>query len=218
MDGKIVSDMVRPLLEPGLDFFIRYSEAVSVVRKVRGREETSFAEMVHSAMCFGLRTHFRKFDSDSAEEGYVKVYANHAQGYILQARVKRNRDYIDRWKVIVPEAIGSGDPATDIFRPIVCAPREINTETYVMNGPWKDRTEAENVAEYMRTKFFRFLVGLKKITQHATGKVYSLVPIQDFSRLWTDEELYAKYGLSDEEIAFIDGTVCDNCRDTEKKG
>ena len=218
MDGKVVSDMVRPLLEPGLDFFIRYSEAVSVVRKVRGREEKSFAEMVHSAMCFGLRTHFRKFDSDSAEEGYVKVYANHAQGYILQAKVKKNRDYIDRWKVIVPEAIGSGDPATDCFRPIVCAPGEINTETYVMNGPWKDRTEAENVAEYMKTKFFRFLVGLKKITQHATWKVYSLVPMQDFSRPWTDEELYAKYGLSDEEIAFIERTVCLNNKDTEKNG
>ena len=60
---------------------------------------------------------------------------------------------------------------------------------------------------YMATKFFRTLVMLKKLTQHASTKVYQLVPQQDFSKPWTDEELYAKYGLTDEEIAFIESMV-----------
>lgn len=64
-----------------------------------------------------------------------------------------------------------------------------------------------NVISYVCTKFFRFLVSLKKISQDATQRVYEFVPMQDFSKPWTDEELYAKYGLTDEEINFIESMI-----------
>ncbi|MBQ3349002.1 MAG: hypothetical protein IJG38_01265, partial [Thermoguttaceae bacterium] len=70
-----------------------------------------------------------------------------------------------------------------------------------------ERTAALNIITYIKTRFFRFLVLLKKNTQHATQKVYQFVPLQDFSKPWTDEELYAKYGLSDEEIEFIETMI-----------
>lgn len=76
-----------------------------------------------------------------------------------------------------------------------------------MIGPFKSKVEAENVKSYMCTRFFRFLVMMKKATQNGTSKVYELVPMQDFSKPWTDEELYKKYGLTDEEIAFIERMV-----------
>ena len=76
-----------------------------------------------------------------------------------------------------------------------------------MIGPFSSEAICRNVMEYMRTKFFRFLVLLRKNTQHATNKVYRYVPIQDFSHPWTDEMLYKKYGLDDEEIAFIDSMI-----------
>ena len=76
-----------------------------------------------------------------------------------------------------------------------------------MNGPYSSKAEAENVISYIKTKFFHFLIGLKKITQHTTNKVYGFVPMQDFSKPWTDEELYAKYGLTDEEINFIESMI-----------
>ena len=60
---------------------------------------------------------------------------------------------------------------------------------------------------YIKTRFFRFFVLLKKNTQHAPARVYSFVPIQDFSKPWTDAELYAKYGLTDEEIKFIESMI-----------
>lgn len=67
--------------------------------------------------------------------------------------------------------------------------------------------ECENVISYISTKFFRFMVLLKKTTQNAPKGVYSLVPQQDFSKPWTDAELYEKYGLNDEEIAFIESMI-----------
>ena len=79
--------------------------------------------------------------------------------------------------------------------------------TYLVIGPFSDKTTCENVISYITTKFVRFLVLLMKNTQHATREVYSLVPMQDFSRSWTDEDLYNKYGLTPEETAFIDSMI-----------
>ena len=87
-------------------------------------------------------------------------------------------------------------------RPETCC-----SESYLVIGPFDNEAICQNVMSYIRTRFFRFLVLLNKPTQHATAKVYTLVPIQDFSKPWTDEELYQKYGLTEEEIAFIESMV-----------
>jgi site-specific DNA-methyltransferase (adenine-specific) len=74
-------------------------------------------------------------------------------------------------------------------------------------GPFNSEKESENVLSYISTRFFRFLVLQIKNTQHATSKVYSFVPVQDFSEPWTDEKLYAKYGITEDEIAFIESMI-----------
>lgn len=76
-----------------------------------------------------------------------------------------------------------------------------------MAGPFSNEQECKNVIGYINTKFFHFLMGLKKVTQDATSKVYQFIPIQDFSKYWTDKELYEKYKLSKEEIEFIESMV-----------
>jgi site-specific DNA-methyltransferase (adenine-specific) len=94
-----------------------------------------------------------------------------------------------------------------IGKPFLGKPGTCCTETYLVVGPYSSKKETENVMSYIRTRFFRFLVLLNKPTQHATSKVYSLVPIQNFDEGWMDEKLYKKYGLTKEEVAFIESMV-----------
>ena len=95
-----------------------------------------------------------------------------------------------------------------IGKPFIGEPETICSETYlVVGGGLKSKNEAENIISYMKTKFFRFLILLKKNTQHATSQVYSFVPMQDFSETWSDEKLYKKYGISEDEVAFIDSMI-----------
>lgn len=95
----------------------------------------------------------------------------------------------------------------DRIKSIIGEPGTICTETYVVVGPFDTENEAKNVCSYIQTKFFHFMMGLAKITQDATSKVYQFVPMQDFSKPWTDEELYKKYNLSQEEIDFIESMI-----------
>ena len=81
------------------------------------------------------------------------------------------------------------------------------SETYIYIGPFKNKNQTINVISYVSTKFFRFIAMLKKVTQSTTRSIYTLVPIQDFSKPWTDAELYAKYNLSQEEIDFIESMI-----------
>lgn len=210
VDNEIVSISERPLLEKGSDIFIRHSDAIKILNKISQKDETSFSSIVRPAMTFGFRTFFKEFDSKTKKPGYIKVYANRSQGYIKREKVKRSIEWIDLWKVIIPEAIGVGNMRNDVIKPIIAEPGSINTETYIMNGPYKSEEEAKNVCSYINTKFFHFLLGLKKNTQHTTQNVYSFIPMQDFSEPWTDEKLYKKYKLSKEEISFIEGMVLPN--------
>ena len=107
--------------------------------------------------------------------------------------------------MFVPKAIGSGNMSDDWIKPIIGEPNTICTETYIVFGPFDSKEEIENVTTYIQTKFF--MMGLKKITQDATKAVYQFVPMQDFSKSWTDEELYAKYNLTQDGIDFIESMV-----------
>jgi site-specific DNA-methyltransferase (adenine-specific) len=106
-------------------------------------------------------------------------------------------------------AYGAGEiyPHQILNKPFVAEPNSCCTETYLLIGPFPSEKIAKNVVSYIQTKFFRFLVLLNKPTQHATSKVYTFVPQQDFSKEWTDEKLYKKYGITEEEIAFIDSLI-----------
>ncbi len=204
---EIISEMTRPLLESGCDVFIRYNKSITILHKVMALKEKSFADIVHPAMTFGFRTFYKTFDSEKNAPGMVKLYANHSVGYMKKSKIEKGLEYIGKWKVFVPEAVGSGNMASDIMKPILGEPNSISTETYIMNGPYNSRVEAENAISYINTRFFHFMVGLKKITQHTTNKVYMFAPLQDFNESWTDEKLFTKYKLTDDEIEFIKNAV-----------
>ena len=120
-----------------------------------------------------------------------------------------NRHLIDCHKLFISTTYGERTSSNLLVlgTPFLGGHNDICTETYIVIGPFSTHEEASNVRSYMCTKFFRFLVLLRKSAQHTLKNVYSFVPMQDFSESWTDEKLYAKYGLTEEEIAFIESMV-----------
>lgn len=89
----------------------------------------------------------------------------------------------------------------------VLPPGSVVTETYVILGAYDTENEARNCLSYVTTKFFRFLVGTRTSAQDLPRVAYAFVPIQQFSKRWTDKDLYAKYNLSEDEIALIESTI-----------
>ena len=204
--NQIVSSLKRPLLEKDCDTFIRHNNAISILRKVQKLKENSFSSIVSSRKPFGFSSNYSDFSSTEFE-GSVKIYANHKTGYVSLSKIEKGNDILNQYKLFITEAVGSGDITKDWIKPIIVGPKTCCTETYLAVYPNASKSIVENVYSYTQTKFFHFMLGLKKITQHTTSKVYQFVPLQDFSKSWTDEELYAKYGLTDEEIAFIESMI-----------
>lgn len=207
MRNNKVSVMQRPLLEKGCDTFIRYNESISILRKVQAFNELTMSNQVSSQKPFGFRTFVK--GRETALPGDVKLYANKSVGYVHRIEITQNISWVDKYKVYITMAYGAGEdfPHQIINKPFLGEPNSCCTETYVVIGPYENEEITKNVISYINTKFFRFMVLLKKNTQHASSKVYSFVPLQDFSKPWTDAELYAKYGLDDKEIAFIESMI-----------
>lgn len=205
-NGKIVSKVKRPLLENGFEVFIRYNNAIDILHKITIKNENLFNEKISSRKPFGFSTNYKIENENKSRKNNIKIYANKKIGYLNKSNITKNFEWVNKWKLFVPKAIGSGDIKSDKINPIIGKPNSICTETYLVFGPY-EKDEIKNVLSYINTKFFHFLVGLKKITQDSTSKVYDFVPNQDFSKSWTDEELYKKYGLTSDEIQFIESLV-----------
>ena len=201
------SNAIRPLLEKGCTTFIRYNEAISILHKVQKFGEEPFSKQVSSQKPFGFRT-FVKGEKEPFN-GAVKLYANKEEGYVCRNEITQNTEWIDQYKIYISRAYGAGEdfPHQILNKPFLGNPNTCCSETYVVIGPYANKRRAENVIGYIKTKFFRFLVLLKKNTQDAPARVYLFVPVQNFDEAWTDEKLYAKYGLTDEEIAFIESMI-----------
>lgn len=206
INGK-ETQTTRYLLEKGDDSFVRFNAAVGIWHKVKAFNEKSFATIVSSRKPFGIATNERI--SLMKQPNSVKIYAYPNNGYVPSSNIAVNSSAIKEHKVYISYAYGERGsfPYLVIGKPFYGEPNSCCSETYLMIGPFSSETICNNVMEYMRTKFFRSLVLLRKNTQHATSKVYKYTPIQDFTQLWTDEMLYKKYGLDDNEIAFIESMI-----------
>jgi len=201
------SILERPLLEKGCDTFIRYNEAIPILRKVQKFKERTMNEFVSSQKPFGLRTYIT--GRSKHFEKSITLYANKSIGYVSKDEITQNFEWVNKFKIFISRAYGAGEdfPHQIINQPIFGDKGTCCTETYMVIGPYDTKQETENVITYIKTKFFRFMVLLKKNTQDAPSRVYSFVPLQDFSHPWTDEMLYKKYGLTDDEIAFIESMI-----------
>ena len=128
---------------------------------------------------------------------------------IKRSDIRKTPAALDTWKVLVPEAYGAGEtfPHQILGKEIVASPPSACTQSYLVVSPFLSESEAKSFASYYRTRFFRFLVSLRKITQHALRSTYTWVPLQAWDTTWTDELLYEKYGITNNEIAFVNEMI-----------
>ena len=203
----IISKSKRYLLQPGSDVFIRYNGAISILDKVNKFNENPFKQIISARKPFGLNTSFRGLKEKKDKENRILLYANKSKGYVKENKIIKNNNWINDYKLFVPYAIGSGDSKSDIVKPILAEPGSACTETYLVFGPFASKKRAENAMTYINTKFFHFLLTLKKNTQHATSTAYEFVPLQNFNESWNDQKLFEKYELNKDEIEFIENNI-----------
>lgn len=207
---EIVSRELRYLHEDGCDVLIRYNELIGIYRKARTKGKfIPFSNIVSGRSPFGLNTnhygHSNKKDSSD-----VVYFERKGFNYIERARITRNEDAIKKWKLYIAKTAEDGKlPGKVIGNITEGNPGTICSGTYLMVGPFDSEEEMKNAKSYMQTKFFRALVAANKISQDAYAKVYTGVPMQDFSKPWSDDILYKKYDLTDEEIEFIESMIKD---------
>ena len=173
-----------------------------------------------STNIFDLLPEFFHVEKPDNKFEYIQIFGRQnnerTYRYIRADYVNQGCNLYD-WKIFVPKANGSGTLGEVLTTPVVGQPVVGHTETFMSIGKFSAQDEAEAALKYIKTKFARVLLGILKVTQHNPPTVWKYVPLQDFTANsdidWTatiaeiDRQLYAKYGLSDEEIAFIERRV-----------
>lgn len=208
--GKEETSSKRQLDE--FDVFVRDPIAVHILRKVLKAGERPITEILTADTPFGIATNFDGFH-DKKKAGDVALhYVKNGKrdiGFVPRGKIAKNTHLIDKWKVLAPEAGSDGGqkiPDAVLGKPWLSAPPSVATQSFL--AFWVDNEgEARSLESYYRTKFFRFLVSLRKLTQHALRSTYSWVPIQTWDREWTDRALYKKYGLTKEEIDYVETVI-----------
>ncbi len=164
-----------------------------------------------------LGSSWKGYTSSKDSEHPIKIYLNKklepkGYGWIRISDIPKFTEGISMNKIYLPEGGGSGNDQLVLGMPFVGESGSVCSQTYIQiayNPQRHQFTEDEcnNVISYILTRFFRYLVSIKKRTQHTSKDVFQFVPLQDWSKPWTDEELYRKYNLSKEEIAFIESRI-----------
>ena len=136
--------------------------------------------------------------------------------YILKSYVQNN-PYINTYNVILPKSNGTGVLGEQLSMPLIAEPNTCATDTFISIGMFNTSFEAHALLLYIKTKFARALLGIKKVTQDNARAVWEYVPLQDFTDKsdidWSksipeiDQQLYKKYNLTDEEISFIESKI-----------
>jgi site-specific DNA-methyltransferase (adenine-specific) len=210
-DGQPTGPAVARYLD-AYDILVRRNEAVPILEKIRAKGEPTLDRRVSTGKPFGLRTFFHGKPDAKALKKPVKLFGSQKVSWIERKDITVNPEWIDEWKVLMTAVQGTSAAVETKFlsKPIIAEPGTACTETYLVAGHFDREDEASHYATYLRSRFVRFLVSLRKATQHATRDVYAFVPDLPLNQEWTDAKLYKRYGLTKEEIAFIESVVAEH--------
>jgi site-specific DNA-methyltransferase (adenine-specific) len=208
--NKVVESSLRNLGE--FDVFVQDGRALPILKKVLTHQEPSITDILAADKEFGISSNYSEY-SMSKVSGSIPLYLRkdhqRLKAWIKRSTVSKSVHLINYWKVLVPEAGSDGGqklPDVVLGESLIAAPPSACTQTYLFFFVVSE-DEAKSVNSYLRTRFFRFLVSLRKITQHATRSTYLWVPIQKWDKEWTDEELYKKYRITKSEQKYIESCV-----------
>lgn len=210
--GDVVGPIARSLGE--FDVLVRDGRALPILRKVLAKGEPSVNTILARDKEFGWTSNFTGFH-ESERRGDVPLYfirsMKRGSGFIARGEVTKSAHLIDTWKLLVPK-VGSGREREKSGVDLVLGPPLIAPSPSVCTQSFlffylESEDQVRSIRSYYATRFFRFLVSLRKITQDATHSTYSWVPMQTWDRTWTDDELFAKYGLTDDEVSFIESMI-----------
>lgn len=197
-----VSSMDRKLDE--YDTFIRWNEAIPILKKVQAFHEETLSSIMSGLDPFRLPTNFSNFDNiDNPDK--IRIYANKKTGFVKSTLIGKGVDYINSYKVLLAKAAEGGGtfPNQIIGKPILATPPSCCTMTYFVAGSFNTETQAQNLSRYLKTRFVRFLISLRKNTQDVNREKFLFVPLLNMNQEWTDEKLYERYNIDQEEQAFI---------------
>ena len=206
---------------------IRDPKSYSIVEKITNVHgdyfadaDNNFSSLISPKHYFdnsiSLTSNWKEYKTQKDNVYSIKYYISKSFnkipfGWVAKAQIPKNHQTIPLHKVYIPAAGGSGTDQQILGYPFYGEPNSVCSQTYLVIGydPKHNLTKekCDNIISYIQTRFFRYLVSIKKKTQNGPRGVYQFVPLQDFSKPWTDEELYAKYNLTEEEIAFIESMI-----------
>ena len=181
-------------------------------RKVSKKGEQSITEILTADTPFGIATNFEDYHNKEKPGDVMLYYVKKGKrdvGFIDRSIIAKNTHLIDKWKVLTPKAGSDGGqkiPDVVLGKPWTSPAPSVATQSFLAFCV-ENKKQATSVESYYRTKFFRHLVSLRKLTQDALRPMYQWVPVQTWDRVWTDEMLYEKYGLSQDEISYIESVI-----------
>jgi site-specific DNA-methyltransferase (adenine-specific) len=190
------------------DTFIRHNEAISILKKVKAKNEETVDKKATGLNPFGFATNFEDYKENDFD-GSTKIYIRGGFGYIKSDSISNNLNLVDKYKILVSKGYGAGNsyPHQIIGLPIVTEKNSVCTMTYFVLSSFDTKKKANNFEKYVKTRFFRFLVSLKKNTQDTSKGKFSFVPDLPMDEEWTDEKLYERYEINEEEQDFIKSIV-----------
>jgi hypothetical protein len=210
-DGKPVGKPVARYLD-AYDVLVRWNDAVSIVDKVKAKQEPTLDARVSSRKPFGYPTNFHGSADMKGLKDPVKLFGSQKVTWVDRSGIPANEAWVDDWKVLMTRVQGTSAARETKFlsKPIIAGPGTACSETYLVAGRFAKEDEAVRYAQYLRTRFVRFLVSLRKPTQDAAKDVYAFVPDLSLDQDWTDAKLYRRYKLTSAEIAFIESQIAEH--------
>ena len=207
----IEKTLKRSLSEFG-DVFVRYNEATEILRKIKSFKEKTFEDYVSSLSPFGIDSKERGHKEQKAND--LILFSSEGSSYIEKQKITTGFDYVDKYKIMISKVTAehAGEPDKNgqfkvLSTTKLIKPNEVCTFSYFLAGISSNEEETKNILSYMKTRFFRFLLLLSVSSINLSKDKFKFIPVQDFSTNWNDKKLYDKYGLSDEEISYIENMI-----------